>query len=194
MVHIYIKNHISFLFLFKQLQVRYNSPRAGSSGFFKISAIKGRLLWELLSPLKMKTRKTEPLKGYLSCQQSYFRQDSKFDLFFLYLHWPAAIFTATPKCHIWRDFHIYFCHVSTVQVDPSEDSLYMIPVQIKNSLFQTDTVAEKGGHGDHLETRCSAVCQHHLCDLTHRRVRLCTLAWTGTCQERQQCTKTHAHM
>lgn len=75
----------------------------------------------------------------------------------------------------------------------SEDWLYMIPVQIKNSLFQADTVAEEGGHREHLETRCSAVCQHHLPDLTHRRVRLCTLAWTGMCQAQQLCTKTHAH-
>lgn len=67
----------------------------------------------------------------------------------------------------------------------SEDCLYMIPVQIRNSLFQPDTVAVEKGHGEHLETRCSAVCQHHLSDLTHRRVRLCSLAWTGMCQARQ---------
>lgn len=176
----------------KQLHASPYSLQVDSSRL-KISAIKGRILWEFCSPVKKnRQKKTEPLKRYHGCQHGYFRQDNKFDLFLPYLYWPAAIFLAVPKCHICLVFHIYFCHVSTLQAEPQKTGSTWSPVQIKNSLFQADIVAMKGGRRDHLETRCSAVCPHRLPDFTHRRVRWCTLAWTGMCPEQQRCTKTHA--
>ncbi len=184
-----------FVFHFKQLHVRPNSLQMGSRGLFKISAIKGSLLWELCSPVKKKTRKkrASEVLSQLSTSIPQIRQQI----------WLVHAIPPLTCCHCHFPGNAQMSHLPWFPYlflsrehgasGTSEDWLYMIPVQIKNSLFQADTVAEEGGHGEHLETRCSAVCQHHLPDLTHRRVRLCTLAWTGMCQARQLCTKTHAH-
>lgn len=171
------------------------SFKSAAEGFFLIFAIKGSLLWVFCSPVKIKkeTRKKAILWCAISAVNK--RTSDKIanlasscytspDLLPFSKHHPsvtsALISVFIFVTWVWSKWNL-------------RRLLYTTPVQIKNSLFQTDTVTTEGGHWEHLETRCSAVCQHHLSDLTHLRVRLCSLAWTCMCQARQLCTKTHAH-
>lgn len=171
----------------------------------RISAIKGSLLWELSSPFEETEGGKKILwKSILPVRN--LRQDGKSDSLVLHLQWPTAAdpppqTKATPECHVGLDFRIYFCHVSAAWARQERRQhlgsarLCVIPVQIRNSLLPADTAAAASEvTGDHLETRCSAVCQHRRSDLTQRRVTLRALPRTGTCQEPRRHAATHARV
>lgn len=185
-LHLHQGSHL----ILKEVHVRPNCLQMGSRGLFKISAIKGSLLWELCTPVK-KDKKKESLwsaiwavNKHTSDKIANLTSSCSIDLLPLSCHCPSVIFALISVfifvTWVWCKENLRRLTVH----DPCLNQEQLIPGRY---------CSRGRGHREHLETRCSAVCQHHLPDLTHHRVRLCTLAWTAMCQAWQLCTKTHAH-
>lgn len=200
----YIKDHVTificYYYLFMQ---RHDSPMPfkQTAAYFFFKHLCNQRQSSLGALFSSWGKKKEKWQGKASLWNAIvavnnLRQDSKFDPIVLRLHWPhhcrfyrrrPSVTSALISVFIFVTWAPCKWDLSRLSVhDPCPNEEQLIPGR--------SCCRGSGGHGDHLETRCSAVCQHHLSDLTHCRVRLCTLAWTGMCQERQQCTKTHAHV
>lgn len=98
--------------VFKQLRVTPNSFRVASHRLKKC-AIKGRLLWEFCSLVKMQTRENEACEMLSTVSTETLHRMANFVVAIPLLTYCHS--SGGAQCHICFDFYIYFCHVSAVQ-------------------------------------------------------------------------------